>query len=129
MMYIDDDNVAGGYDTEYTPVYEITGTFANAEPVILGRTARGGFRGEIDKLRFFSVFTGNRRFSFFDIDRNSTEESAIGIGIVSVVRFMFSEGSGTTVTDGKASALTGTLSSLDHVRWQPWNVPFVEVLR
>jgi len=116
-------------DSTELPV-PISGTFTNSEPVILGRTARGGYRGEIDKLRFFATINLSSPYGgFFDSDgRNGTEESPFNWFPRSVVRFMFSEGSGTTVTDNKASALTGTLSSLDHVRWQPWNVPFVEVL-
>jgi len=104
--------------------------FATTADVVLGRTGRGGYRGDIDKLRFFAAYNpttvGGMIIELGDEPlRQSTLETALVFGTVSAVRFMCDEGSGTTVTDDK-QALTGTLAT--GAQWLPIYDPFVPSL-
>jgi hypothetical protein len=97
--------------------------YDNAEPFVLG----SGFRGDIDKLRFFSAWNPDAISGMIiELDgRTGTTELVIGFGVASAVRYMLDEHSGLTVTDDKLS-LTGTLSNIENVRWYPFIDPFVD---
>ncbi len=116
---------------EVTESVVVTGDFTNSEPVILAKTAAGGYRGKIDKLRFFSAYFNNEYAFIIDDSINprtgDSSEVTMFAGVASVVLFPLGEGTGTTITDIRASHLTGTLSGLDHVSWLPYFDPFQDV--
>jgi hypothetical protein len=124
-------NVSGGWqiylktldaDEVYSTTY--TGsmpTIANAEPVIVGN----GFKGQIDKLRYFSGVTDPTDFAFIIQFTERTASSGM-FEMVPNVLWMCDEHSGVTITDSKTSKV-GTFNSADHVAWNPWIVPFADV--
>jgi len=119
-------------DTE-SEYFEVSGTFpafGNSDNLIAGENSKKPYRGDIDKIRFFSgipVIAG-----FGDIIQGFSErteagnEVILGMGKASNVLFMFDEGSGTTVTDSKLG-LTGSLNDPNLVRWIPFNRGFADV--
>jgi hypothetical protein len=107
------------------------GDYTNSEPVTLGKTAMGGYRGNIDKLRFFSNYVGgiygNILYDPINPRTGDLNEVILFAGVASVVLFPLNEGTGTTISDIRASHLAGTIYSLDHVSWLPYFDPFMDV--
>jgi len=114
-------------------VFEVSGTFpdfANADNLIAGENYKKPYRGDIDKIRFFSGITDPTvKYMIIQGLSERTEsgnEVILGFGKYSDVLYMLDEGSGTTVTDSKLG-LTGTLNDPNLVRWLPFNRGFADV--
>jgi len=116
-------------ETPYTQQFINTyPDFVNDDPLKMGRYYKKMYRGDIDKLRFFSGISGPGNFNGIIHLPNRTEsgnEIVLGCGKASDVMYMFSEGTGVTVTDSKMS-LTGTSNGTNVVRWTPFNREFID---
>jgi hypothetical protein len=95
--------------------------FSNAEPVVIGN----GFKGQVDKLRYYSGITNPTAFESI-VQFAERTETTTSWEMTPNVQFNCDEGTGTTITDSKTSKV-GTFSSADHVAWHPWIVPFTDV--
>lgn len=110
-----------------SPVPIAAGDYASTAGLVVG----DGYRGELDKLRFFAAWDPTEMLTggiieIGDEPRLTTEEIVLGIGVASAVRWMCDEGAGQTATDDKLG-LTLSLGDPNAVRWHPWIDPRLDV--
>lgn len=104
-------------------------SYANDANLIIGYSSNEGYKHELDKIRFFNNFAYPTTFvdmmQGFSGRTESGNEVVLGFGRTSSVLYMLDEGTGTTITDDKAS-LTGTLTANDP-NWLPFWLPFQDI--
>lgn len=101
---------------------DVNVSWANTADLTFGLSSYSGFKGSIDKLRFFSgmsypMLIGDLTQGLSE-RTESIDEQILGIGKISDVLFMMDEGTGTGLTDSKL-CLTGTISDTNNVKWTP----------
>lgn len=101
-----------------------TGPYTNTADLYVGKaTGFNNFIGEFDRLRFYSGCTGgglDLRFTIVTLPTNESRtmtDSAMGFGstIEPDVRFMFDEGTGSTLTDDRG----GLEATATGIEWLP----------
>lgn len=117
-----------GYYQTFTdvPPYDYT----NDANLVIASRGNGSYKWEIDNIRFYTISSLSSVNMFNSLIFSEDRETCGNGGLfmtVPVVRFMLDEGTGTSITDDKAS-LAGTLLDASHIDWELFNWQWTDII-